>query len=333
MSFAPKRPRQDAKAARKDGVRAPGRSNAEISGAGDDNDLLEREGTLLIESSPAERQKGPGVLAEDSVHAIPAPIPAHSVADNRSNVSFGSQSSGGQSPLSSIQDDSPGEESAYDDHDDGGNNDYDDDDGDDAFDDENDDEDDDEFTVDIVVPKKGKKEPKSTSKSAARKAAAKPKARSAGPKVSEKPKGSKTAAKAAASAKTKRATKAVPAGSMPKRQNVSLQKTLSSTLQPIKRVSLGSTPTKSNASLGSLLPSPNSAKISRPTLSKSSSSSSASLLSSPTQASGLGRNAAIPAGTRRAKSSGASLRDLLSGSSVPRAGLSRRTLIKKPLHN
>ncbi|KAJ2480865.1 hypothetical protein IWW56_002175 [Coemansia sp. RSA 2131] len=75
-----------------------------------------------------------------------------------------------------------------------------------------------------------------------------------------------------------------------------------------------------NAALGSLLSSPTSPKIARPKL--HSSGSSLSSLSS----NGIPTHS--PNGTKR-KAPGASLKDLLKGSSVPRAGISRRTLLKK----
>ncbi|KAJ2134526.1 hypothetical protein GGH17_002770 [Coemansia sp. RSA 788] len=101
------------------------------------------------------------------------------------------------------------------------------------------------------------------------------------------------------------------------------------TKSPVQTVKTASTPFPKpavsakpgrNAALGSLLSSPTSPRPARPKL--HSSGSSLSSLSS----NGLSTHS--PNGTKR-KAPGASLKDLLKGSSVPRAGISRRTLLKK----
>ncbi|KAJ2848698.1 hypothetical protein IWW36_003142 [Coemansia brasiliensis] len=72
-----------------------------------------------------------------------------------------------------------------------------------------------------------------------------------------------------------------------------------------------------NAGLGELLSSPTSSRLTRPKLQSSGSSSSS-----------LGSPARSPSGIRR-KATGTPLKELLKGSNVPRAGLSRRSLLKK----
>ncbi|KAI8326367.1 hypothetical protein GQ54DRAFT_294831 [Martensiomyces pterosporus] len=315
-----KRVKHDTKEKRSDGVLSPSAGAAECSSSGSSNngdDQLEREGTLVIESTPAEQQECPEVLAEDSIYAIPESTPTHSTVENgNSYINLGSQGSSELSSLASGDEDSASNESAYED-------DGDDDDGGWSGDqkpakpksgDKN-------VIVDIVVSKK---------KGAAKRTPG----RAAG-----KAKGQQAAATTTAKARRGRAanssTSASAGTSTAKRQTQPLKKT-SLESQPIKRAAVHTTPTKRNAALGSLLSSsPKSPRASRPTLSKASSSSSSLLSSpalslSPTQESGLRRKLGVGA---RGGKAGTSLKDLLSGSSVPRAGLSRRTPVKKLLHS
>ncbi|KAI9472657.1 hypothetical protein BX667DRAFT_516691 [Coemansia mojavensis] len=75
--------------------------------------------------------------------------------------------------------------------------------------------------------------------------------------------------------------------------------------------------TRKNAGLGELLSSPPSSRLSRSKLQSSGSSSSS-----------LGSPVRSPSGIKR-KATGTPLKELLKGSNVPRAGLSRRSLVKK----
>ncbi|KAJ2500117.1 hypothetical protein GGH96_002986 [Coemansia sp. RSA 1972] len=125
--------------------------------------------------------------------------------------------------------------------------------------------------------------------------------------------------KAAAPVKTAKATPARTVKSPVKTVKATPVRTVKTASTPLPKPAVSTKPGR-NAALGALLSSPTSPRPARPKL--HSSGSSLSSLSS----NGLSTHS--PNGTKR-KAPGASLKDLLKGSSVPRAGISRRTLLKK----
>ncbi|KAJ2451988.1 hypothetical protein EV183_003229 [Coemansia sp. RSA 2336] len=122
--------------------------------------------------------------------------------------------------------------------------------------------------------------------------------------------------KAAASQKTPSTNSKPAISKKPRSQPKAAANKAAAKSTPTKPKTLTKT-TRKNTGLGELLASPPSSRLSRPKLQSSGSSSSS-----------LGSPVRSPGGVKR-RATGTPLKELLKGSNVPRAGLSRRSLVKK----
>ncbi|PIA17436.1 hypothetical protein COEREDRAFT_80447 [Coemansia reversa NRRL 1564] len=165
-----------------------------------------------------------------------------------------------------------------------------------------------DVVIDVVVGKEG------TEKNPAKR-------KPASAATNSKSRGSKTKT---AGTGSKKGTARTPAPAVKKTAVITSSKIVRPTVTTTVMTQLGSA--KRNVALGSLLSSPNTPRVTRPklppagsTMSSTSSSSLSASLASPVRS---------PSGIKR-RVGGASLKDLLKGSNVPRAGLTRRAPLRK----